>query len=498
MTAAMQRRFLSPTWLSPLVAAIALALGGCASMAPDYVRPASPVAAHFGNAAVAADQADASTATPPLAWRSVYLDARLQQVIAMALDNNRDLRVALLNIEKARAQYRIQQADLLPTVQASASQTTARTGTSASGSGQSQVSRSASAQLGFSSWELDLFGRIRSLSDAALASYLATAQTQRSTRMSLVAEVATDWLTVAAYQERLALAQQTLQSQRETLRLTERKHQHGAASGIDVRQVQASVETARADVASYTAALAQARNALDLVVGAAVADPLLPAAQGASNTDALTLSPIAAELPSSVLLQRPDVLYAEQTLQAANANIGAARAALFPSISLTASAGSSSDALSGLFGAGSRTWSFMPSITVPLFNAGALQASLDVAQIQKDVTVAQYELAIQTAFKETADALVARDHIGEQLDAQAALVNATQQSYQLAEARYRKGVSSYLEALDSQRSLYSAQQNLISLRLQEAVNRVTLYKVLGGGADATPRAAVVAEVATGS
>ncbi|MFT4247239.1 MAG: efflux transporter outer membrane subunit, partial [Pseudomonas sp.] len=439
----------------------------------------APVAAGFRDAP--AGQA-AAAPVAALDWRQVFLDPQLQQVIALALDNNRDLRVAMLNIEKARADYRIQRADLLPTVDASASQSAARSSTTSGGVSTSQISRSVSAEVGFSSWELDLFGRIRSLKNEALETWLATAQTQRDTRMSLVAEVAGDWLTVGAYQQRLALAQRTLASQRETLRLTEAKHDQGVVSGVDLAEVQSSVESARADVASYTTSLAQARNALELVVGAPVTDALLPGADG--QHDMVALAPLPAELSSEVLLQRPDVLYAEHTLKAANADIGAARAAFFPTITLTASTGRGSDALSNLFASGTRTWSFVPSISVPIFQAGALKASLDSAKIEKQITVAEYEEAIQTAFSEVADALASRAHIDEQLDAQRALVEVTQRSYTLADARYRNGVDSYLEALDAQRSLYSAQQDLITLQLEEASNRVTLYKVLGGGADA--------------
>lgn len=300
--------------------------------------------------------------------------------------------------------------------------------------------------------------------------------------MSLVAEVAADWLTVAADQQRLALAQQTLASQRQTLQLTELQHQQGIVSGLDLAQVQTSVESARADVASYTTQLATSRNALDLVVGAPVAADALP--QATALESGVALAPLPAPLESRVLLQRPDVLYAEHTLKSANADIGAARAAFFPTISLTASTGRSSTALSSLFDAGNRTWSFVPSISVPIFRAGALKAELDEARITRDVNVAEYEQAIQTAFSEVADALATRAQLDERVDAQRALVDVTQRSYSLADARYRNGVDSYLDALDSQRSLYSAQQDLITLRLTEASNRVTLYKVLGGGADA--------------
>ncbi|WP_420008223.1 efflux transporter outer membrane subunit [Xanthomonas sacchari] len=463
-----------------LAVACAGVLAGCASLAPSYARPDAPVPATFADSGSGAVGDGANVAT--LDWRQVFLDPRLQQVIAQALDNNRDLRVAVLNIDKARAQYRIQGADLFPSASVSGSQSAARSSASTSASGRAEVARTYTADVAVSSWELDLFGRIRSLKDEALETYLATAQTQRSTRLSLVAEVAADWLAVAADQQRLALAQQTLDSQRRTLALTEARHREGIASGLDLAQVQTSVESARADVASYTTQLATARNALDLVVGASVAADALP--QAGALEDGVALAPLPAPLESRVLLQRPDVLYAEHALKSANADIGAARAAFFPTISLTASTGRSSSALSSLFDAGSRTWSFVPSISVPIFRAGALKAELDVARITRDVNVATYEKAIQSAFSEVADALATRAQLDERMDAQRALVAATQRSDDLAEARYRNGVDSYLDALDSQRSLYAAQQDLITLRLTEASNRVTLYKVLGGGADA--------------
>ena len=473
----------------PTLLATALLLGGCISMAPDYRRPEAPVATQWRDAPAAqVATADAATANRPVAgipWQDFFQDERLRRVIALALENNRDLRIAMLNIEKARAQYRIQRADLFPAITAGGSQSASRTPSSVSSSTSSSsssasavVSRQYSADVGFSSYELDLFGRIRSLTDEALQTFLATAETQRSTRLSLVAEVAGDWLTLAADRQRLALARQTLESQRESLRLTEHLHAQGTASGLDLAQIQSSVESARADVASYAAQVQQDHNALELIVGAAVPEEMLPPEEALKASVALAQIP--ADMSSSVLLQRPDVLSAERSLKAANADIGAARAAFFPTISLTASTGFGSSQLSGLFGSGNRSWSFAPSISVPIFNAGSLRASLKVSEVERDVAVATYEKTIQTAFKETADALAVRATLQEHLDAQQALVEATARSYKLSTARYRSGVDSYLDALDSQRSLYTAQQNLISLQLTESSNRVTLYKVLGG------------------
>lgn len=476
----------------PSLLTTALLLGGCASMAPDYQRPDAPVAMQWRDAAAAqaatANAAAANRSVAEIPWQDFFQDERLRQVIALALENNRDLRIAVLNIEKARAQYRIQRADLFPAVTVGGSQTASRTPASVSGSTSASsstssavVSRQYSADVGFSSYELDLFGRIRSLTDEALQTFLASTQTQRSTRLSLVAEVAGDWLTLAADRQRLVLARQTLQSQRESLRLTEHQHAQGTASGLDLAQIRSSVESARADVASYAAQVQQDLNALELVAGATVPEAMLPPEEALRASVALAQIP--ADMPSSVLLQRPDVLSAEHSLKAANADIGAARAAFFPTISLTASTGVSSSQLSDLFSSGSRSWSFVPSISVPIFNAGSLRASLKVSEVERDVAVATYEKTIQTAFKEAADALAVRATLQERLDAQQALVDATERSFILSTARFRNGIDSYLDALDSQRSLYTAQQNLITLRLTESSNRVTLYKVLGGLAD---------------
>ncbi|KAF1012752.1 MAG: Outer membrane protein OprM [Stenotrophomonas maltophilia] len=460
-------------------ATLAALLGGCVSMAPHYQQPAAPVPAQFGNAATTAD-AGALPASMQ-AWREVFLDPHLQATIALALDNNRDLRVAVLQVEKQCAQYRIQRAALLPSVDASGSVNRSRASDSSSETGVSQVSEADALQVGISSWELDLFGRVRSLKNEALQNWLVTAEAQRAARTSLVAEVATARLSLASDQQALALAQQTHDSQQQTLQRTQARHAQGLASGLDLSQVESSVEAARVAVARLQTQLAQDRDALQLLVGAPMDAGLLPPAQAFDGS--VTLSALPAGLPSSVLLQRPDVLSAEHALQAANADIGAARAAFFPTVTLTANVGRASGTLSELFAAGSHTWSFVPSITAPIFHAGALKASLDASKIGRDIGVAQYEKAIQQAFSEVADALAARDHLAEQLAAQQALVAASQRSYTLADARYRTGLDGYLQALDAQRTLFAAQQDLISLQQQKASNRVTLFKVLGGGAD---------------
>lgn len=467
--------------LHVLAAAIAITLlSGCASLAPHYERPAPPVPSQWRQGEAAAQATDGSADSPAvsqIAWQAFFRDARLQQVIALALENNRDLRVAVSNIEKARAQYRIQRAAQLPSVAVDGSQTANGTDT---GSGDFAIGRQYTATVGFSGYELDLFGRVRSLKREALEAYLATEEAQRSTRLSLVAEVAGDWLTLAADIERLALAKKTLESQQASLKRNEARHAQGVVSGLDLAQARTSVETARIDVATYTTQVEQDRNALELVMGAPVPEALLPV-EGTDTPVALAEIPVG--LASSLLLDRPDVLSAEHTLKSANADIGAARAAFFPTITLTGAAGRGSDQLSDLFGGGTRLWSFAPRISIPIFNAGSLRASLKVSEAQRDIAVASYEKTIQTAFREVADALAVRAGLQERLAAQQALVDTTARAYALAGTRYRNGVDSQLAVLDAQRALYAAQQGLIGLRLVEASNRVTLYKALGGKAE---------------
>ena len=462
--------------LSALLAAALLA--GCANLAPVYSRPDAPVPSQWPATSGAKTEGAVSATT---GWQGFITDDRLRRTIALALANNRDLRVAVQNIEKARAQYGVQRAELFPSVSATAGGTRQRTSAATSNSGESSIGSQYSASLGFSSYELDLFGRVRNLNEAALQSYLSTEATRRSTQISLVAEVASAWLTLAADNERLKLAQDTLASQQRSYELTGRMRELGASSALALAQAQTTVESARVDVAGYTAQVAQDRNALDLLAGATVPDELLPATGIAGMATASALVEVPAGLPSALLQQRPDVRAAEHTLQGSNADIGAARAAFVPTISLTASAGSSSTALSGLFKGGNSTWSFAPSISLPIFNAGSNRASLDAAKAQREIDLATYEKTVQTAFREVADALAVRRSLGEQLAAQQSLVEATRKSYTLSEALYRNGSYSFLEVLDAQRSLYTAQQTLIGLRLSEQSNRITLYKVMGGG-----------------
>ncbi|NML26143.1 efflux transporter outer membrane subunit [Zoogloea sp. G-4-1-14] len=465
--------------LSPgLILLLAGLLGGCATLAPDYTRPAAPVDTTWPTTLSTTDSG-AQPSVADIGWRDFFVDTRLQQLIDLALGNNRDLRATALAIVKARAQYRIQQAELFPAVSADAGTTARRTPGDLSGSGQAVTSRSHSVDLGFSNWEIDLFGRIQSLRDQALESYLASEETLRSTHISLVAEVANAYLTLSADEALLALARETLSSQQASYSLTRKRVELGVGTELELRQIETSVETARRDVAAYTAQVGTDRNALVLLVGTTLPDALLPPA-GLESITALRDIPVG--LPSSVLQQRPDVLAAERQLRAANANIGAARAAFFPSISLTATAGTASSSLGGLFAAGSGAWTFIPQVSLPIFNAGANRANLQAAEADRDIYLARYEKAIQGAFREVADALAQRATLDARLDAQQKLVDATAASYRLSEARYQKGVDSYLSALDAQRSLYAARQNLVSLKLSAASNAVTLYKVLGGGA----------------
>jgi len=399
-------------------------------------------------------------------------------VVERSLTNNRDLRIATLNIERARALYRIRRADQFPTIEAVASGTAQRIPGSISPTGDGSTYRDHRMEVGFASYELDLFGRVRNLKEQALQEYLAVVETQRSAHISLVAEVAAVWETLATDQTLLKLAQNTFESRRQSFELTQRSYELGIASALDLERARASVETARDDVAAYTRFVAQDRNALQLLVGAPVPETLLPDALVDPFT---SLTDLPAGVLSSVLLERPDILAAERRLIGAHASIGAARAAFFPSISLTAIGGTASGSLSGLFGGGSGAWTFLPQIAQPIFTAGRNRARLRVTETDRDIFLADYEKAIQIAFREVADALAGRGTIDDQLAAQQTLVAATQRTYDLTEARYRAGIDSSLSLLDAQRELYAAQQGLIVTQLARETNLVTLYKVLAGG-----------------
>ena len=393
------------------------------------------------------------------------------------MKNNRDLRLAVLNVEKARAIYGVQRAELLPAVGASGSMTRQRVPADLSSTGQQMVTEQDSISLGITSWEIDFAGRIRSLKDQAWAEYKATDEDRRGIQLLLVSSVANTYLTLAADREILKMVKSTFEARETTFKLIRKRYDVGLASQLDVQQAQSLVDTARVDVARYTQLAAQDINALNLLTGSPVPESLLPALLDAVNPP----KDVPAGLSSEVLLQRPDVKAAELRLKAANAYIGAARAAFFPRISLTSSIGMASADLTRLFKAGQGTWLFAPQITMPIFDARTWSA-YDVAKTAREISLTQYEKTIQTAFREVSDALAVQGTVDRQIEAQQSLVRAIAETYRLSNARYTKGIDSYLVVLDAQRNLYSAQQALISLRLARSSNLVTLYKVLGGGA----------------
>jgi multidrug efflux system outer membrane protein len=458
------------------LAVTAVILSGC-SLIPEYKQPAAPVAAQYPQGPAYAPAEAANVAAAEQGWRQFFRDPALQQLIQTSLVNNRDLRVAALNIDAYRAQYRIQRADLFPAVSADGSGSRQRVPANLSTTGQSGITSQYSATLGVSAYELDLFGRVRSLSEQALQTYFSSEEARRSTQISLVANVANAYMTWQADKELLKLTENTLKAFEESYRLTSRSNEVGVSSALDLSQARTSVESARVALARYQRQVAQDQNNLTLLLGTGIPSNL-PQPQPLS---ANLLSEMPAGMPSDLLQRRPDILQAEHELQAANANIGAARAAFFPSISLTANAGTISPDLSGLFNGGSGTWLFQPSINIPIFNAGSLRASLDYSKIQKEISVANYEKAIQTAFQEVSDGLASRKTYTEQLQAQNDFVGANQDYYRLAERRYRIGIDSNLTFLDAQRSLFSAQQSLITDRLSQLTSEVNLYKALGGG-----------------
>jgi len=455
-------------------------LVGC-SMAPQYHRPEAPVAASWPSGQAYQASSTPSDA-PPAAeqkWRAFFVAPQLQQLIELALANNRDLRVAALNVARSRAQFRIRRADLLPTLAVAGSAAAQRLPADLSPSGQAMIARNDNLSVGLSSYEVDLLGRVGSLKDQALDQYLASEQARLSVQIGLVAEVANNYLTLAADRERLQLARDTLESQQTSYRLVERRLASGVASELDLRQVQTSVAAARVDVARFTSLVAQGENLLTLVVGAEPPRELLPGDLRAVGT----LRELPPGVPSAVLQRRPDVLAAELQLMAANANIGAARAAFFPRITLTSSIGTASAQLSGLFSSGSLAWGFVPRLNLPIFDYGRNRAGLSVAERDRDIFLARYEKTLQSAFREVADALAQNGTLGDQLQAQQSLTEASAASYRLAEARYQGGVTSYLNVLDSQRAVYAARQGLIGVNLARLSNQVTLYKVLGGGSE---------------
>ncbi len=459
------------------ILAVSIFVCGC-NRPPQYVRPALPVPPSWPASAAAGAGAPGATAASSVKWQDFFSDQKLQSVIGLALTNNRDLRVASLNIEKVQALYRIQRAQLSPTVVAEANGNAYRVPRNMTSNDKAaETVAQYTVGLGTTAWELDFFRRIRSLKAAALEQYLATEQARSATQISLVAAVAGTYLAYAADREGLKLAQDTLDAQQASYELIRRTAELGMASDLDVRQAQSQVEAARVDIASFSGQVAQDENALNLLVGAPIAQDML--------SDALSkvadLSEIAAGMPSDVLLRRPDILAAEHQLIAANANIGAARAAFFPRISLTAALGITSSDLTNLFKPAAGTWNLAPQATLPIFDYGARRAAYKAATVDRDIAVADYEKSIQSAFREVSDALSLRTTLSNQQQALGALVDSLQETYRLSQARYQAGIDSYLSVLVAQRALYAAQQQLVALRLARLNNLVNLYKVLGGG-----------------
>ena len=449
--------------------AAALLVSGCATLVPalpeaqPQVPQGWPLPERTVGSADGIDVAD-------VGWREVLVDPRLQRVVAQALENNRDLRVAVLNVERARAQYRIRRADRVPSVGANASME--RVG------GDMPTSESYSAGIGIASFELDLFGRVRNLSEAALQQFFAQSENRRAAQIALIGEVASSWLALAADESLAAIARDTLRTYEEALRLAERRHEIGVISGLELAQARTQVEAARLDLARYEGAVAQGRNTLDLLAGAPVAAADRP---GGVAEGLVAMPPLPADLSSDVLLRRPDIQAAEHVLRGANANIGAARAAFFPSISLTGSAGTASDSFGGLFDAGSGAWRFAPQLNLPIFQGGRLRANLGMATADRDIALANYEKAIQSGFRDVADALALAQTLADGRAAAERLLTAARQAETLSAARYNAGRDSYLQRLDAQRTLYSAQQAALQARLAEQLNRVALYRALGGG-----------------
>jgi multidrug efflux system outer membrane protein len=483
------------------LALLSLCLAAC-TLEPHYVRPDPAVTQQWPEPPAGDEKSMPSAAQPAaeapqrsaaqIGWREFFTDPKLQALIAQALQHNPDAQVATLNIAAARAQYQIQRAELFPKISASAIEQVEKYPTAvlpivagagtgsigATGGSGSGIFRYFDVGVGFTSYELDLFGRIRSLNHARLQQYLGYVETRRSTQISVIAEVASAYLTWLADSTLLRITGDTLNSQQESLKLIRMSFDGGVATALDLHQAEITVATAQANLAQYRRQVAQDQNALVVLLGAPMPNESM-AEEDLDEEKLLTDLP--AGLPSDILVQRPDILAAEHNLIAANANIGAARAAFFPSILLTGSYGTASTQLSGLFQQGSSAWTFSPQISLPIFAGGANVASLDLAKVQKNILVVQYQQAIQNGFREVADALAGRATLDAQVAADTALLEASSESFRLSNMRYTGGVDNYLGVLDAQRILYSAQQSLVSVKLARLQNLVTLYKALGGG-----------------
>jgi multidrug efflux system outer membrane protein len=459
-----------------LIAAFTVMAGGC-TMAPEYTRPLAPIPSQWPQGE-AYEERTQQGALPvqELSRQAFFRNEPLLKLIDLALENNRDLRLAALNVEKARALYGIQRAELFPALHATGMGAKEQRSSDLISPGEPRTVEQYNVGLGMAAWEIDFFGRIRSLEDQALEEYLATDAARQSVRIALVSQVATAYLTLATDRENLYLAQSTLDSQQKAHDLVKRQYEVGIATELDLRRAEIPVETARRDVARFTQSVALTQNGLDLLAGVTVPDDLLP-------KDLETVQEpgaVFAGLSSNALLFRPDIMAAEHRLKSAYALIGAARAAFFPRISLTTGIGTASDALSGLFSSGTGTWNFVPQAALPIFDA-RVRAAYRVSKAQRDIAVTQYEKTIQTAFREVADALAVQSMIDRQIAAQETLTQAVAKTYFLAKKRYETGIDSYLSVLDAQRSLYTQQQMLNTLLLQKSANQVRLYAVLGGG-----------------
>ena len=463
-----------PRLLPAAIAAMFLA--GCGSLlTPQYERPDAPVPKNWPTHGAY----DSERSAIDTGWKTFIVDARVRQLVELALANNRDLRIAALNVERARAAYGVSRADLFPSVSAAGAVTQTEGARDVVGESTGRSSHNYRATVGFSNYELDFFGKISNQADSSREAWLQRVETRDAAQISVIAQVLSGYLTLAADQERLKIAEDTLGSLQHTLRLTVKRHDARVASQIDVASAQASVDGAYVDIATYTTAVAQDENALALLIGTPLPEDLRPP-RGLFNGQPL-LQEVSAGLSSDVLLRRPDLRADEHALKAANADIGAARAAFFPSISLTANAGSGSSELGRLFNGGNGVWTFAPQINLPIFTGGKLQSSLESAEVGRDIQVATYEKDVQTAFREVADALAQRGTVDSALRAQQAQTDSYEKSYQLAALRYKNGVDSYLSVLVYQRSFYVAQLALVRTQLLRQTNRLTLYKVLGGG-----------------
>ena len=445
---------------------------GC-TMIPDYQRPAAPVPENLPSGG----EVGSGRAAAELPWREFIQDAELRQLIELSLENNRDLRLAALQVEQVRALYKIQREELYPSIYAAGGGSRSSASRDLLAPNEPRITEVYQANLSLLSWEIDFFGRLRSLSEKALQEFFATEQAQRGAQILLVSSVANGYLALAAERESLKLAEDTFKSQQEAYELVERQYNQGLITELDLRRAQIPREVARSDIARYRQRVSNAENALQLLVGSALPPELLPT----SIADVALPAAFASGLSSQVLLQRPDILAAEHQLRAAYATIGAARAAFFPNIVLIGNLGTASTELQRLFERGTSTWSFTPQLSMPIFDARVWSAHR-VSKVQREIALTQYEKAIQNAFRETADALALCANIGEQLDAQKDLVEATEETYRLANIRYEQGIDNYLSVLDAQRSMFSAQQALVSLKMAAHSSRLQLYAVLGGGA----------------